>query len=113
MQLAQLYDQLGNDEKALSLSERVLSLDPTQVSVMINLGGYYMKRGRSKDAMRLWSDAIARAPGLTSARVNLAVAQYRAGDRAAAEATLRKALEYDPDDGTTRQLLSEIQAAGH
>ena len=43
--------------------------------------------------------------------MNLAVAQYRAGDPAAAEASVLKLLEYDPDQQTARQLLSEIRAA--
>jgi len=111
-QLAQLYDQSGDSAKAMALDERILRLDPAQVTVMVNLGSYYIERGRAKEAMRLWSDAVARAPGLSSARINLAVAQYRAGDRASAIATLRQALEYEPDDQTARQLLAEIQAAG-
>jgi Flp pilus assembly protein TadD len=110
VQLAQLYDQAGDDDKAMALSERALRLDPSQVTVMVNLGAYYMQRGRAQEAKRLWADAITRAPGLTTARVNLAVAQYRAGDTAAAEATIVKALEYDPDHETARRLLSEIRA---
>jgi predicted Zn-dependent protease len=109
VQLAQLYDEAGDEEKAVALSERVLKLDPAQVTVAVNLGGYYMERGRTREAMRLWEDAVARSPGLTSARINLAVAQYRGGDPAAAAATVRKALEFDPDDETAHKLIAEIQ----
>jgi Flp pilus assembly protein TadD len=91
------------------LSERVIRLDPAQVAVAVNLGTYYIKRGRAREAMRLWTDALARNPGLTSVSMNLAVAQYQAGDPAAAEATVLKLLEYDPDQETARQLLSEIR----
>jgi Tetratricopeptide repeat/Cytochrome c554 and c-prime len=110
-QLAQFYDQMGDENSAMALSERVIRLDPAQVPVAVNLGTYYIKRGRAREAMRLWTDALSRNPGLTSVRMNLAVAQYQAGDPAGAETTVVKLLEYDPDQETARQLLSEIRAA--
>jgi tetratricopeptide (TPR) repeat protein len=110
-QLAQFYDQSGDEAAAMGLSERIIRLDPAQVAVAVNLGTYYIKRGRAREAMRLWTDALSRNPGLTSVRMNLAVAQYQGGDRAGAEATVLKLLEYDPDQETARQLLSEIRAA--
>ncbi|HYM10326.1 MAG TPA: tetratricopeptide repeat protein [Bryobacterales bacterium] len=109
-QLAQLYEAAGQEEQAMALSERIIRLDPTQAAVAVNLGTYYIKRGRTQEAMRLWNDALLRNPALTGARVNLAVAQYRAGDAGAAEATLRRALQYDPDHETARKLLEEIGA---
>jgi hypothetical protein len=110
-QLAQFYDASGDEERAIALSERIIRLDPAQVAVAVNLGTYYIKRGRAREAMRLWTDALSRNPGLTSVRMNLAVAQYQAGDPAAAEGSVLKLLEYDPDQETARQLLSEIRAA--
>jgi tetratricopeptide (TPR) repeat protein len=110
-QLAQLYDQSGDEDRAMALSERIVRLDPAQVAVAVNLGTYYIKRGRTREAMRLWTDALSRNPGLTSVRMNLAVAQYQAGDPAAAEAAILKLLEFDPDQETARQLLAEIRAA--
>jgi tetratricopeptide (TPR) repeat protein len=110
-QLAQLYDLAGDEERAIALSERAVRLDATQVAVAVNLGTYYVQRGRAREAMRLWTDALSRNPALTSVRINLAVAYYHAGDPAAAEASALKALEYDPDQETARQLLSEIRAS--
>jgi hypothetical protein len=109
-QLAQLHDQTGNEDLAIALCERILRLDPAQVSVAINLGTYYIQRGRTSEAMQLWADALSRNPGLTGARINLAVAQFKSGDPAAAEATLLKALEYDPDHEIARKMLSGIRA---
>ncbi|MGH7487587.1 MAG: tetratricopeptide repeat protein, partial [bacterium] len=80
------------------------------VTAAVNLGSLWMQRGRASEAMRLWEDALSRNPGLTTARINLAVAQYRSGQTAAAEASLQKALDYDPDQPTARQLLSAIRA---
>ena len=109
-QLAQLYDQAGEEDRSVALCERILRLDPTQVSVAINLGTYYMQHGRAPEAMRLWAGALSRNPGLTGARINLAVAQYQSGDADSAKATLLKAIEYDPDQETARRMLSEIRA---
>ena len=81
------------------------------MAVAVNLGTYYIKRGRAREAMLLWTDALSRNPALTSVRMNLAVAQFQTEDPAAAEASVRKLLEYDPDQDTARQLLSEIRAA--
>jgi predicted CXXCH cytochrome family protein len=111
VQMAQLYDASGDEDSAMALCERIVRLDASQAAVAVNLGSYYIKRGRAAEAVRLWQGALARNPALTGARINLAVAQYRSGDTAAAEATLGKALQYDPDQETARSLLAEIRAA--
>jgi tetratricopeptide (TPR) repeat protein len=109
--LAQLYDLTGDSAKAMGLFERILRLDPGQVSIAITLGTYYAQRGRAPEAIRLWKDALSRNPGLTDARVNLAVAQFQSGDRRSAETTLLTALQYDPDAEIARRLLGEIRAS--
>lgn len=107
-QLAQIYDRLGDEEKAMALCERILRAEPTQAAAAINLGTYRMQRGRAREAMRLWEDALTRNPALSAASVNLAVAQIRAGAAAAARATLVKALEYEPDHEMARRLLKDL-----
>jgi tetratricopeptide (TPR) repeat protein len=111
VQLAQLEDAAGDEAKAAALDERILRIDPRQAAAAINLATYYYRRGRTREAMQLWAGALRGNPGLTAARINLAVGQYHAGDAAAAEATLRQALEYDPDQETARKLLAEVRAA--
>jgi hypothetical protein len=110
-QLAQFYDRLGREEQAMALCERIIKLDPIHIAASVNLGIYRAKRGMTEEAIRLWGGALERNPALTGSRVNLAVAQYRSGNLAAAEASLAKALEYDPDAETARRLLSEVRAA--
>jgi Flp pilus assembly protein TadD len=109
-QLAQIYDRIGNADRAAALYERVLAAEASNVAAAINLGTLLAQQGRTADAIRLWEGALKRAPGHTGARVNLAVAQFRAGDAAAAEATLRRALDYDPDHPLARKLLAKVQA---
>jgi tetratricopeptide (TPR) repeat protein len=110
-QLAQLYDGMGDEETAMAFCERIVRAKPANATAAINLGTYWIKRGRVREAIDLWQAALLRNPGLTGARMNLAVAQYRSGDTAAAETTLRKALEFDPDLDLARKLLFEIQTA--
>ena len=43
--------------------------------------------------------------------MNLASAYYRAGNPAAAEAALHKALEYEPDLDAARRMLAELRTA--
>ncbi|MGH9666170.1 MAG: tetratricopeptide repeat protein, partial [Bryobacteraceae bacterium] len=108
-QLAQLYDRAGNEDRAMALCERVVRLDAANVAAAVNLGTYYVKRGRAREAMRLWANALSRSPALTGVSMNLAVAQYQTGEPAAAEATLQRALEFDPDSDTAKKLLAEIR----
>ena len=110
-QLAQFYDRLGDEERAMELCERITRLDPANQAAATNLAIYWIKRGRAKEAVALWESVLLRNPGLTGARINLAVAEYRAGNLAAAEAGLRKALEFDPDNDFARKLLDEIRGA--
>ena len=60
VQLALLYDQAGDADRAIALCERILRSDPAQAAVAINLGAYYIQRGSAQEAMRLWADALSR-----------------------------------------------------
>ena len=72
------------------------------MAVAVNLGTYYVQRGRAREAMRLWTDALSRNPALTSVRINLAVAQYQAGDPGA----------YDTLQLRGRPLVASANATG-
>lgn len=67
-------------------------------------------RGATRRSLRSIA-APQRQPGLTGARMNLAVAYYRAGNPAAAEAARHKALEYEPDLDAARRMLAELRTA--
>jgi len=111
-QLSQIYDRMGDEEKAMAICERIVRADSTEITARINLGTYLIKRGRTREAIGLWEEVLAKNPGLTEVRINLAVAQYRAGDAAAAALSIKRALEFEPDDPTARQLEAELAAAG-
>jgi len=109
-QLAQFYDAMGDEERAMELSERILALDPGHLAATINLGTYRVKRGQVAEAIALWERALAKAPGSTGTRLNLAIAKFQSGDRAGAEAQLLRALEHDPGNASARRMLEEIRS---
>jgi Flp pilus assembly protein TadD len=92
------------------LYEKALHLDPSQVAAAVNLGNVYIRNGREGEAIRLWRSALERSPGLETVRVSLAVALYRNGDAAGAEAGLRQLLELNPANTVARKLLNQVRS---
>ena len=104
-QLGQLYDAMGKQDLAESIYERVLRLDPSNAAAGANLAIYRARKGRTSEAIALWQNVFSRNPALAGAGINLAVAQLGAGDRAAAERTVRQVLRFHPDSEALRRLL--------
>lgn len=111
-QLAQFYDRMGQQEKAVALYRRILEADAGRTAAGVNLGTYLIQQGQREQAIALWERALRHNPALTGVRMNLAVAQFQSGDRTAAIASLNRALAFDPAHAAARKLLAEIQAAG-
>lgn len=108
-QLAQFYDRMRQEEKAMELCERTLAIDLNHVACLVNLGIYRVKSGRTAEAIALWEKALAKAPGNVGARTNLAVAKFRSGDRTGALTALERALEYDPANDSLRELWRQVR----
>ena len=62
------------------------------------------------DARRLWSDAVAKAPGASRAWNNLGMAYFQKGQRAEALASFERAVELEPTNGTARLNLALLHA---
>jgi Cytochrome c554 and c-prime/Tetratricopeptide repeat len=107
-QLAQLYDRMGREKEACDLFAKVTHTADAAPGAWVNLGTCQASGGDLNSAMKSWSEALVRNPGLTSARLNLAVAQYRTGNTEAARATLKLALRYDPFSRRTLELLRSL-----
>ena len=58
--------------------------------------------------MRLWSDVLARSPGLEIARMNLALGRRLAGDYKSAEQLLKDGLDLNPGATEMRKLLNQL-----
>jgi tetratricopeptide (TPR) repeat protein len=62
-----------------------------------------------EEAIRLWTVALTKNPALVLVRVNLAEALIQEGRKPEAEATLKKALEFNPASVSARNLLQQLQ----
>ena len=111
VQLAQLYDRMGQEARACTIYERVGALSRAPVAATINLGTCRAKEGKLPEAMKLWSIALERNPGQEGARLNLAVAQFQSGDLSAARATLQTGLKFNPLSRRMRELLDRVGAS--
>jgi Tetratricopeptide repeat/Cytochrome c554 and c-prime len=109
-QLAQLYDRMGNEQKACELYAQAVASDPAAIAPKVNLGTCLAKQGRLGESINVWADVVSRSPGMEAARLNLAVAQFQSGDSEAAKATLSEALKFNPASQKAREILSQIQS---
>src|SRR5262249_21241840 len=74
----------------------------------VNRGGDLLRAGRQAEALPWLDGAVAIAPDLARAWVDLGVARRRSGDPAGAEGAYRKALELDPDSTAAYQNLASL-----
>jgi tetratricopeptide (TPR) repeat protein len=101
-----LYDKEGKADLAEQLYERVLRIDPSNAVAGANEAIYRARQGRMSEAIALWQDVFSRNPALSSAGINLAMAELQVGDRQGAARTVRRLLEFHPDLKEARKLLS-------
>ena len=87
-----------NIDRARKLFLHVLSLDPTHVNTLCNLGALERQLGRGQRALELLQTAIVLAPDLAPARTALADALRDAGKLEQALAQYRKAIELAPNN---------------
>jgi tetratricopeptide (TPR) repeat protein len=105
------YQRESDPPQAVSLYERAIAADPSQLTARVNLGAIRMERGEYAEAIRIWQDALSRNPGLVLVRANLALALMRTQSPAAARAVLEKAAEFNPLFGLPGQLLDQVRQA--
>jgi len=110
--LAEIYRNDGKNELARTLYERAIALDPGQLTASVGLGGIMMERGEYAEAVRLWNDALSKNAGLQLVRLNLSVALWKLGQRAAAQSSLQKALDLNPAFTPSRELLQQLSPIG-
>jgi Tfp pilus assembly protein PilF len=111
--LAEIYRTGGKNDLARPLYERAITLDPTQVTASVGLGGIMMERGDYSAAVRLWTDALSKNAGLELVRLNTAMALWKMGDRNAAESNLKIALSLNPAFAPARELLDKLNLEPH
>ena len=93
--LGNLRDRRGDHAGAADQFEKAVAIDSTDAVALTNLGVAELNRGDAVRAVRWLQAALRRGPSVV-AFVNLAEAQKRTGNTAAAEAAFREAARMDP-----------------
>ena len=93
IKLAQYLAESGEPDRAIQLMARDAGDDP---DALVALGNAYLVSGRTSDAMSTFRHLLAIDPGSALAHQNVGTAELQARDFAAAETSLRKAVEIDP-----------------
>jgi tetratricopeptide (TPR) repeat protein len=113
------YNRLGmpvNDQAivgAIRRQEERLARDPASLA-FAQLADLYRKAGRTREAVALCRDGLARYPHYTTARLILAKALAADGQLAAALVELNAILEVSPKDVQCHRLASEVhRRLGH
>lgn len=82
--LAGRFEERGPVSDAVTLYERVLSLDEDSVAALFGLAGVYARYGEAEQAAELYERLLEAEPGHSEASLRLAVMWQRTGDREAA-----------------------------
>ena len=94
--LAGLYSQLGDYDRALALCSQVLQQDPNLYSALYDCGNTNFLSRRYADAESLLSRAVLAAPGQAGPNYFLGRVYFQTGRTNEAEASFRKAVALDP-----------------
>ncbi|HYN10222.1 MAG TPA: sulfatase-like hydrolase/transferase [Vicinamibacterales bacterium] len=94
IKLGQYLVESGQADRAIALLEQTAGDDP---DALIALGNAYQLAGRRGDAMRTFKHLLALDPRNGLAYENIGIVQLQAKDYAGAEASLRRALDVDPN----------------
>jgi len=93
---------------AIRRQEERLARDPASLA-FAQLADLYRKAGRTRDAVALCRNGLARYPHYTTARLILAKALVADGQLAPAQVELEAILEVSPEDAQSHRLAAEIQ----
>ena len=124
--LSQLKNSIGDDKAALdawgNLSaergdfpsaeeafQRVLKLDPVDLTALSNLGTLRAKQGNLAESVDLLSEAFENNNDIAGLAMNLARVECARGDPHAAQTTLQTALVYNPNLDDLRRLSDLIK----
>jgi len=113
--LANLAASLAQQRKmgeAAEVMRRAIERDPDNAGNYYNLGAMLAEQGQTREALDAFRQATAR--GMRNPAVHVAAAKmaFRLGDRAGAEAELRRALELSPNHPEASRLLQVLRQGG-
>ncbi|WP_027075441.1 tetratricopeptide repeat protein [Maribacter antarcticus] len=102
--IALIYSQLGQDDKALRAYQAARESDPEDVNLILNEANLYFKQGDKAKFKSLMAEAIAIAPDNADLYYNVGVISSEEGNIEEARENYKKALEKNP--GYTNAFLN-------
>lgn len=94
--IALIYTQLGQDDKALEAYKAARENDPEDVNLILNEANLYYKMGDKEKFKSLQAEAAALAPDNPDLHYNMGVINMEQGNLEEARAAFKKALEINP-----------------
>jgi serine/threonine protein kinase/Flp pilus assembly protein TadD len=101
-------DALGHADQALRDYDRALRLDPTLAPAALNRGLLHFRAKRYEQAIQDLERALTHAADPATVHYNLALVHLARNDRAAALASVRRAVQADPQHAAARKLLQNL-----
>jgi cytochrome c-type biogenesis protein CcmH/NrfG len=109
--MATALAQIGQPAAAVDQLRIVLQLDPQHAEGHFDLGNLLFQQGNSQGAVAEYSAAVRLRPTYVDALMNLAKAELKLGDIAAAAKHLAEANRLQPENRQIRELLGQIGGA--
>ncbi|PCE62511.1 tetratricopeptide repeat protein [Sediminicola luteus] len=94
--IALIYTQLGQDEKALEAFKDARASYPGDVNLILSEANLHFKQGNKEKFKELMAEAIALEPGNADLHYNVGVINMEQGNNEEARKAYNKALEIDP-----------------
>ena len=98
----------GHREAAMAEYERAIRANPYDSVALGDMAFIEASRRRYAEAETLWKAAFDDDPAQIGAGLNLAIVECETGNRSVALETLRRVLEFSPDDGKAEGLEIEM-----
>ncbi|MFS4417423.1 tetratricopeptide repeat protein [Maribacter sp. 2307ULW6-5] len=94
--IALIYTQLGQDDKAMEAYKTARADDPNDVNLILNEANLYFKAGDKEKFKELMAEAIALAPDNPDLHYNVGVINMEQGNLEDARSAYKKAIELNP-----------------
>ncbi len=108
--MALVLDRQGKLKDSIRRMEAVLTLNPSDVGVGLQLSIMYFRDSRKDDAVRLLEQVVKVSPSYSNARWYLAAMYEDKGDLDRAIEQLDKVIELNPDSDMIKSKLAELRA---
>lgn len=95
--IALIYAQLGDNDKAMAAVQEARVTDPTDLNLILTEANIYIELGEKAKFQSLMNEAIAQDPENANLYYNLAVVTADLGEKEAARGYYEKAIEIDPN----------------